>query len=278
MKPEDRRELETSIQAAPEAPHGDQRVSTKEPPHKAEPSVIAEKISDALAMIRQRISRNMVIAGSVILFAILLFIVWRYVASLAADRNAGLWFAWERAGDLDAAQLSRFAQDEKAGDSAQKDIELALDRKARAELLELEKFANEHKNTMQGRLARFQVARALLFQGLRDIGSVKILAVEPIPQHEQAVKKLQKAAELYKGLADESIDVPLLAQESLLNSGKAYEAVGDLEKAKSSYQQLIKNWPKSVLKRDAETGVKRLENAATVKDIKTLDELLKPSK
>ena len=275
MKPEDRRELETSIQAAPEAPHGDQRVSTKEPPHKAEPSVIAEKISDALAMIRQRISRNMVIAGSVILFAILLFIVWRYVASLAADRNAALWFAWERASDLDPGQLTRFEDKSQTGTE---EIELARDRLARAELAELQKFADEHKNTMQGRLARFQIARALLFQGLRDLGSTRPLVASNETQHEQAVKKLRKAADLYKTLADESTDVPLLAQEALLNGGKALEALNDLDKARTNYELLGKNWPKSVFKRDADAALKRLGDKANVNDITTMEKELNAGK
>jgi tetratricopeptide (TPR) repeat protein len=263
MKPEERKELEGSIRSAATAtPPGDNRVSTREPPAKAQPSVVAEKISDALGMIRQSISRNMVIAGGVILFAILLFLIWRYVAGLAADRNAALWFAWERAPDVDASQLSSFTTNDKDGDTR--------DRVLRAELSGLQKFADEHKNTMQGRLARFQIARALLFQGLRDLAQTT--------QHPTAVQQLQQAAELYKGLADESSDVPLLAQEALLNGGKAHEALGDLEKAKDRYQQLVKSYPKSVLRRDAEAGIKRLEDPTTVSDIKTIDGLLKTGK
>ena len=107
-------------------------------------------------------------------------------------------------------------------------------------------------------LARFQLARLYLQGGLREVGS----------NRGQAQEDLRKAAGLYEELANEPSDVPLLQQEALLGAGKAYESLGDVEKARGFYKKLADGHPNTAFGKDAHAQLERLE-----KDGKDLQEL-----
>ncbi len=213
----------------------------------------------------------MVIALGVIALAVVLFFVWSYFARQAANRNAETWFRWERETDLTASDLAAFAREDTGIESV-----AARDRRTRAQIGALERLAEQKKGSMQARLARFQIARVYLAQGLRDFASKQPISFamgETKTFHDMAVEKLTKAVNLYQELVKESSDVPLLAQEALLNSGKAYEALGDYAQAKDKYNALIKAYPKSPFaKEDAAAGLKRVEDLKFKADF---DELAK---
>jgi tetratricopeptide (TPR) repeat protein len=242
----DHHKHKTSVQEGATAPTGT-HVHTKEP---EVGRAISQRLGEIFGGVKLKPSRNTLIFLGVVAAAVILYFVWRYFASLHADHNAEVWFRWERTADPDASALARFARDDKG---------LDRDRLARAELDQLETFAKENKGTIQGKMARFQIARALLFQGLRDLGSSEVRTDDPTPQRNAALAKIKNAAVEYKSLADESGDLPLLAQEALLNGGKAWETLGEYEKARECYTNLTTAYPKSRLYADAEKGLDRLK-------------------
>lgn len=137
---------------------------------------------------------------------------------------------------------------------------------------ELATFAKEHDKTLPGRLAQFRSARIDLAQGLADFGN-------PL-QRKQALDKLRLAAKTYEGLIDESSALPLLQQEAMLNAGKAYETLEDVEKAKSLYQRLVRDIPVAPDKqpplavKEATASLQRLETTG-VRDLEMLKKLAK---
>jgi predicted negative regulator of RcsB-dependent stress response len=234
------------------------------PPKEPEggPNAVAERFGELMAGLKKVFTRNVVIACCVLALAVALFFVWRYFAGVHADQNAELWFRWERAADLSSAAQLEFARNDQ-GDP--------IDLRARAEIAQLEKFAKENPGTMPARLARFQIARAFLYQGVRDLGAVNpndapspvVVPEDPNEKarkrHDDALAKLREAAKRYKELADESGDVALLAQEALLNGGKALESLAEFDKARASYKELMDKHGKSRLAGIAVQGVARLD-------------------
>jgi len=126
----------------------------------------------------------------------------------------------------------------------------------------LETFADdkEVQGTSQARLALFQLARLQLHQGLRDLGSSRARARESIT----------KATRTYEKLVDESRDVPLLQQEALLCAAKGYESLGDLQKARTLYDRLAQEHPRSACGREATESLKRLTDESARKELEDL--------
>src|SRR6266545_3128966 len=98
-----------------------------------------------------------------------------------------------------------------------------LDSLAGAE--ELNEFIDKNRGTVQAHVARLQLARGDLEKGLADL-------YDPLTR-ESALKKLKNAAESYEELAKQFKATPVLVQECLLGAGKAYEGMGDLDRART---------------------------------------------
>lgn len=116
---------------------------------------------------------------------------------------------------------------------------------------DLDKLAQQNRGTLPARVARFQVARTQLLHGVQQ------LAASP-EEHATALKQLEAASKEYERLADESKDMPLLAQEALMGAAKAKESLGDLDGALASYQKLQTTYPKSALGKEAAERVELL--------------------
>jgi tetratricopeptide (TPR) repeat protein len=125
---------------------------------------------------------------------------------------------------------------------------------------DLEAFVKEHGRTTQGRLARFRLARQDLGQGIAGLGNVA--------QRKESLGRVRKAAEAYEQLVGETASLPLLQQEALLNAGKAYETLGEVERAMSFYRRLTRDHPGTAAASDAEAALKRIE--ANPKDVDLL--------
>jgi tetratricopeptide (TPR) repeat protein len=259
------RKKPTGVQEGTSAPAAE---PTKEP--EAGANAVSERFGELMAGLKKVFTRNVLIACGVIVLAVALFFVWRYFAGVHADQNAELWFRWERAADLSAAAQLDFARNDDKGDDA--------DRRVRAEIAQLEKFAKDNPGTMPARLARFQIAHAYLYQGVRDLGAwtdspvALVLQADRVErarqQHDAALAKLREAAKRYKELADESADVAVLAELALLNGGKALESLAEFDKARAAYNQLVQNHPKSRLADLGKEGLARLDEIEKNQDLK----------
>jgi tetratricopeptide (TPR) repeat protein len=126
-----------------------------------------------------------------------------------------------------------------------------------------ERFAKDNVDNEQGRLARFELARLDLVSGVTKLDNTF--------QKADAIKELRRSADAYKKLADESGNAPLLAQEALMNAGKAHESLGEYDKAKELYGKLARDYPQSINGKNAAEQVKALEaDSAVLDELKTL--------
>lgn len=186
-----------------------------------ETNTLADKLGGVVQSFKEGPSTSTVIFGSVVVLVILLILVFRWVSSNAEASDSARWMKWNQLNSQE----------------------------------ELEAFAKENADKVQGRLARFELARLDLVAGLRDLGS-------PISRGE-AVKRIQRAATAYEALATESSGSPRLAQEALLNAAKAQETLGNLDKAKAHYKRLASEYPQSLKGKDAADQLKELEAAGS---------------
>jgi hypothetical protein len=117
------------------------------------------------------------------------------------------------------------------------------------------KIANAHPNTPAGRVARLQLARLTLKEGLDQ------LYASSADDRVKARENLEEAKQVYASLVRDCQDAPLLAQECLMSQAKAQESLGDLDGALATYRTLTTQHQDSFLAREAEERVKFLGDA-----------------
>lgn len=122
------------------------------------------------------------------------------------------------------------------------------------------------EGTAQARLALFLEARRALFDGVKDIGF----------HRSRAIEDLKKAEELYRKLADESSDRPLLEQEALLGAGRACESLGNFDDARKFYSKLVDKFPDTARGQSAKKQLARLDDPAHEKELKDLAAEFRP--
>jgi tetratricopeptide (TPR) repeat protein len=173
-----------------------------------ETNALADRLGGLMHGLKEAPSRGTLIVGGLVVLAVALVVVWRLVAHSTQERTSERWLKLYEALGTE----------------------------------ELKQFVKENPDKPQARVARFELARRDLYQGLRDLGSS--LAGR------EAVQRIRDAAAEYDKLAKEAADTPSLAraapgmeQEALLNAGKAYEALGDLRKAREMYGRVAKSDP-----------------------------------
>lgn len=135
----------------------------------------------------------------------------------------------------------------------------------------LQGIVEKNKGTLPARLARFQEARVLMYQGMARLYS-------PI-EREPALKDLERAQELYEGLIRESLDKPLFSQEAMLGVARIQEARGELDKALEGYEKLVRvkeRFPHSPHVLEAERRANDLKEAQAKGFYDKLNELAKP--
>lgn len=121
--------------------------------------------------------------------------------------------------------------------------------------------------TPQGRLLRFKRARLLLSDGMRDLGANPSLAR----------KNVEDGTKLYEELAQSAGRVPLLHQEALWGSAKGLETLNEIDKARSYYERLKREYGNSAMGKDAAAQLDRLDSDAGKKEVSELHKILAPS-
>jgi hypothetical protein len=129
---------------------------------------------------------------------------------------------------------------------------------------DLEKIAQENTGTVPARTARFEVARILYQEGVRDL---------PSAGRSEAIGKLTKARGLYQQLADECRDSPVLAQEAVMWQARIEESLsgasdpekpntraGSIDEAIQLYQKLALMQPESFETKAAAERAKFLQD------------------
>jgi len=127
----------------------------------------------------------------------------------------------------------------------------------------LDEYIDKNRGTVQGNVARLQKARKDLELGLSGIYT----------RPSSAADELKSAAETYEDLAKQFKATPVLVQECLLGAGKAYEGLGDFDKARGFYSDLQGRFKDSPLAEEAGRRLRDLDKNA--KDLAALKEKLK---
>jgi hypothetical protein len=125
------------------------------------------------------------------------------------------------------------------------------------------KIADAHPNTPAGRVARVQLARLSLKDGLDQ------LYASNADDRTHARANLEEAKKYYGGLVRDCQDSPVLVQECLMGEAKAQESLGDLDGALATYRSLITQHKDSFLAQEADEHVKFLENPENRKKLET---------
>jgi len=191
-------------------------------------NVLADRLGKTFQSMKEGPSRGtLLVAGLLVLAAVLVF-TWRYFAASARENDSARWQRWD----------SLFVPQQ------------------------LEAFAGERdvQGTTQARLARFQLARLQLHEGLRELGSAR----------DRARENIGKATGAYEKLIEEARDIPLLQQEALLGAAKGYESVGDFDRARALYDRLARDHPGSTPGVQAQEDIRRLSDDAHLKELQEL--------
>jgi hypothetical protein len=171
-----------------------------------------ERVKDGL---KQGPSRRTVVILGIVGLLVLLIVVWNIAAGVSERRNSARW-----------EKISAATSPE-----------------------DLESLATEFKNTAQGRVARLQIARNNLQDGL---GAIYI-------DNSGAVTKLSHAADEFEKLAKDFKATTVLVQECLFGAAQAREAVGEFDRSQELYADIAKRWPDSQLGQQAEQNADRLK-------------------
>jgi hypothetical protein len=210
-----------------------------------ETNTLVEGIGKLSHTLRAGIPRRFWIGVAVLLLALGLFWAWRFYSERSRAANSQLWWQWDQVGNAD-----QLADDYPNLPILTKESPNFVET---LEAHELEKFIKDHKGTTQAGMAKFELARLNLFQGLRDLGtSLK-------PQREAALAHLRDAASQYTELIQEARSEPILHQEAILNSGKANEALGNIKEAAEFYTKLGTDYKSSRFGALAQKELKRLQ-------------------
>lgn len=132
---------------------------------------------------------------------------------------------------------------------------------------ELDQLAKDNRGTMVARAARFEEARALLAQGIQNLGAQT--------QHESALDNLERGRNLYEEMIPQSKDMPAWQREAMMGVATAEESLvgsvknGSLDKAAEYYQRLADAFP------DTFQGEAAKKRAEELRDSKTRTEIEK---
>jgi tetratricopeptide (TPR) repeat protein len=192
---------------------------------------LAQTLEHTVQRLKQGPSRNTVLVLALVGLIVLLIVVWYWFSQSARESDSARWVQWDS---------------------------LAVPWQVDDFLKELKK--NDTEDTTQGRLARFLEARRRLLEGVKDLGFNRSMALE----------NLREASRLYAELADQTADRPLLQQEALDGAGKAFESLGEYDRAREFYRQLAEKYPDSARGLSAKKQLERLaDHAADLKDLST---------
>lgn len=206
-------------------------------------NVLADRIGKVVEGIRNPPSTTSVVVWVIAGLAVVTVIAWFWF-SKPSQTSAKLW------AKLDA-------------DTFNKPEDYFSELNERQVLRDLDDVSQNHARTVPGRTARFQKARFLLPQGLKNVTS-------PVPM--EAYRQLREARDLYEKLAAECGDNQVLMQEAYLGAGKAEEAlvgapdendskkmIGSVDRAKEFFRKARDLKPDTYLGQQAAAHYDRLE-------------------
>ena len=199
-------------------------------------NLLADRLGKMVQTVKSGPSTSSLVIWIGLGLIVVTFIVWRVYSSKATEERSGLWVRMD-----DALR-------EEAG--------------AQGKLRDL---ATNHRRTLPGRIARFQIARRDLQDGVRNLPSEML--------REDAVKRLESARTEFAELAGETGDDPLLGAEALMSRARAEEALagvpkaddptqgrGDLQAALEAYRAVEKKFPTSAEAQVAKERIKIYED------------------
>jgi hypothetical protein len=189
-------------------------------------NALADSLGRALQTMKEGPSQRTMLWAGVIVLVVVLFLVWRWVKSSSEESDSQLWLRWD----------------------------------GLATQAEVQKFADEAKGTTQGRMARLQLARLHVRNGVLALGASR----------SDGRQELQEGARAYEALVEDTRDLPVMQQEALLGAAKAYEALGDLPKARGLYERLAREHGDTPLGKEAAKQLERLKDEAANKDLEAL--------
>jgi predicted negative regulator of RcsB-dependent stress response len=184
-------------------------------------NVLADRLGRLLRNAKEGPSRQVLVIWGVVL--------------LAAAIGLGWWY------------FSRHSEQENSAEN--RDLQEATTRD------DYKKIADAHPNTPAGRMARLQLARMSLREGLEHIYSGLS------DDRANARSRLEEARDSYRQLATDFKDSPIIVQQCLMGEAKAQESLGQLDDALAVYQRLANEYPDSALGKEAKERVAFLQNA-----------------
>jgi tetratricopeptide (TPR) repeat protein len=190
-------------------------------------NALADSLGRALQTMKEGPSQRTLLWAVVIVVVVVLFLVWRWVKSSSEESDSRLWMRLENLYTPGEVQT----------------------------------FADEAKGTTQARVARFQLARLRVRNGVQTLGGAS---------KDEGRQALQEGAQAYEALIEETRDLPVMQQEALMGAAKAYESLGNLDKAQAHYQKLKQEYPDTPLGKDAAQQLERLKDEAANKDLEAL--------
>jgi len=231
-----------------------------------ETNTLADNLGKMVKGLQHGLSRNVWVVVGIIVGIAVLFYTWKAFSDRSQRYNASLWYKWDQIDDPEEIDKAISELPKEQLDEIKYHPERIGRFREELELERLEAFAKQNAGYTQSRIARFQVARLALFEGLRDLGRPEA--------RPQALKALELAVETYDKLCRDARDIPLLHQEALLNSGKANESLGNIKEAKDKYKQLQTSYPKTEMGKLGEREWNRLDEDAQTTE-KLAEELKK---
>jgi tetratricopeptide (TPR) repeat protein len=222
--------------------------------HELKTNALADTLGRALHGIKTGPSRHSMLIGIVAVVVAVIAVTGFFIWKGQREARSALWEKFDATeGTLDNANN---------GDEVQ------------AALNKFKDLADQNPRTVPGGAAQFDRARVLLRQGLERLYSA---------DRDKALADVKEARDIYAKLAAESFikDAhPLLGEEAMMAVAKADESLGELEKARDGYKNVVKTYPKGVLTKAAEERAKYLDDADNRNRIKALidklDDLVNP--
>jgi tetratricopeptide (TPR) repeat protein len=160
-----------------------------------ETNKLADKIGGFVESFKEGPSRNAIIYGSVVLVALVLFVVYRWVSANATANDSARWLSWDQVSTRET----------------------------------LDSFISENSDTEQGRLARFERARLDLVEGLSRLGSLgRADAVKSVQRAAESYKQLAGESGNTPQLTQEALLNAAKAYESLGEFEQAKQFYGRL--------------------------------------------------
>jgi tetratricopeptide (TPR) repeat protein len=223
--------------------------------HDLQTNILADRVGRLLQGMKSTPKSTSMLVWVLVLLSFGTFAVWQYWGHATETQHSAIWTEVDEATHDPRASLSK-----------------------------LQSIGTEHPGSIAGRTATFELARYSMQRSYSPEGTESFSA----SKNDQAITFLKEALRLYKELAPQCADSPLLAQEALMGIAKAKESLvgvateddkddyGTLDQALAAYQKLAEKYPESVLGKAARGRVTEIETKKP--EIEKFYQQLRPAK